>query len=42
LLDRHRGANYKILPPGPIGLLRHYVFSTLIHGLPYVTPDPLI
>jgi hypothetical protein len=28
LLDRHRGANYKILPPDPIGLPPQFVFST--------------
>src|ERR1700681_1711256 len=28
LLDSHCGANYKILPPDPIGLPPPYVFST--------------
>jgi len=32
LLDRHRGANYKILSPDPIGLPRHRVFSTSARG----------
>ena len=39
LLDRHRGANYKILPPDPIGLPLPCAFSTSSARTPDMSPD---